>query len=175
MKRVEKYLSELVYGGIDGIVTTFAVVAATVGAGLDSSIVIILGLANLVADGFSMGISAYLSEKSERSLDAKDNTKHTFHKEPVKVGLATFGAFVVVGFVPVVAYVVDQIFTLNLSNLFLISSVLAAVAFAGVGLLKSFIANESKPQAMAETLILGAIAAGVAYYIGDVLEQLVLN
>lgn len=71
MKRIEKYLSEIVYGGIDGIVTTFAVVAATVGAGLDSALVIILGLANLIADGFSMGVSAYLSEKSERAMEAK--------------------------------------------------------------------------------------------------------
>jgi VIT1/CCC1 family predicted Fe2+/Mn2+ transporter len=64
--KFETYLGEFVYGGIDGCVTTFVVVAGAVGAGLDSSIIIILGFANLLADGFSMSIGAYLSSKSER-------------------------------------------------------------------------------------------------------------
>ena len=65
-KRFEKYLGEFVYGGIDGCVTTFAVVAGSVGAGLDSAIIIILGFANLLADGFAMSVGAYLSTKSEQ-------------------------------------------------------------------------------------------------------------
>ncbi|MGE0773135.1 MAG: VIT1/CCC1 transporter family protein [Cyclobacteriaceae bacterium] len=64
--RFEKYLAQFVYGGIDGCVTTFAVVAGSVGAGLDSAVIIILGFANLLADGFSMSVGAYLSAKSER-------------------------------------------------------------------------------------------------------------
>jgi VIT1/CCC1 family predicted Fe2+/Mn2+ transporter len=65
MARLHKYLGEFVYGGIDGSVTTFAVVAGSAGAGLDSQIIIILGFANLIADGFSMSVGAYLSAKSE--------------------------------------------------------------------------------------------------------------
>lgn len=61
----EKYLSEFVYGGIDGSVTTFAVVAGATGANLDPVIVIIMGFANLFADGFSMSVGAYLSAKSD--------------------------------------------------------------------------------------------------------------
>jgi vacuolar iron transporter family protein len=64
--KYQNYLGEFVYGGIDGSVTTFAVVAGAAGAGLDSSIVIILGFANLLADGFSMSIGNYLSTKSEQ-------------------------------------------------------------------------------------------------------------
>ena len=64
--QLEKYLGEFVYGGIDGCVTTFAVVAGSVGAGLDSAVIIILGFANLLADGFAMSIGAYLSTKSEK-------------------------------------------------------------------------------------------------------------
>lgn len=63
--RYQKYLSEFVYGGIDGSVTTFAVVSGSAGAGLDSSVIIILGFANLIADGFSMSVGSYLSTKSE--------------------------------------------------------------------------------------------------------------
>lgn len=62
----QNYLREFVYGGIDGAVTTFAVVAGAVGANLDPSIIIILGFANLFADGFSMSVGAYLSAKSEK-------------------------------------------------------------------------------------------------------------
>jgi vacuolar iron transporter family protein len=66
----QKYLGEFVYGGIDGSVTTFAVVAGAVGANLESSVILILGFANLLADGFSMSVGAYLSAKS-----GKDNYK----------------------------------------------------------------------------------------------------
>lgn len=65
-KRLQEYLPEFVYGGIDGSVTTFAVVAGAAGANLDSSVVIILGMANLIADGFSMSVGSYLSHQSER-------------------------------------------------------------------------------------------------------------
>lgn len=63
--RYQQYISEFVYGGIDGCVTTFAVVSGAAGASLDSSVVIILGFANLIADGFSMSVGSYLSNKSE--------------------------------------------------------------------------------------------------------------
>ena len=65
-RKFQDYLGEFVYGGIDGSVTTFAVVAGSAGAGLESSIIIILGFANLIADGFSMSVGAYLSTKSEK-------------------------------------------------------------------------------------------------------------
>jgi vacuolar iron transporter family protein len=63
--RLGPYIHNIVYGGNDGIITTFAVVAGTVGAALPSYIVVILGLANLLADGVSMAVGAYLSLKSE--------------------------------------------------------------------------------------------------------------
>ena len=60
-----KYVKSLVYGGLDGIITTFAIVAATVGGDQSRNLVITLGFANLLADGISMGLGDYLSEKSE--------------------------------------------------------------------------------------------------------------
>jgi len=63
---LNRYLGEFVYGGIDGSVTTFAVVAGATGAGLNSQVIIILGFANLLADGFAMGVGSYLSHKSEQ-------------------------------------------------------------------------------------------------------------
>lgn len=62
----QNYLRDFVYGGIDGSVTTFAVVAGTLGANLSSRVVLILGAANLLADGFSMAISNFLGTRAER-------------------------------------------------------------------------------------------------------------
>lgn len=61
-----EHLKSAVYGANDGIVTTFAVVAGVAGAQLSSSVVLILGIANMVADGISMGLSNYLGERSQR-------------------------------------------------------------------------------------------------------------
>jgi VIT1/CCC1 family predicted Fe2+/Mn2+ transporter len=62
----QNYLRDFVYGGIDGAVTTFAVVAGTLGADLPTRIVLILGAANLIADGFSMAASNFLGTQAER-------------------------------------------------------------------------------------------------------------
>lgn len=64
-KTPQSYLKDLVYGGIDGTITTFAVVSGVVGADLDAGIVVILGLANLIADGFSMAVSNFLGTRAE--------------------------------------------------------------------------------------------------------------
>src|SRR5688572_10784944 len=62
----ESYLRDWVYGGIDGAVTTFAVAAGVAGANLPSKVVLILGFANLLADGFSMAVANYSGTKTER-------------------------------------------------------------------------------------------------------------
>ena len=69
----QNYLRDWVYGGIDGAVTTFAVVAGVIGAGLSAQTVLILGAANLLADGFSMAASNYSGTKTER--DDKDRLR----------------------------------------------------------------------------------------------------
>jgi vacuolar iron transporter family protein len=61
----QSYLRDFVYGAVDGIVTTFAVVAGVAGAGLEERVVIILGAANLFADAFSMAVSNLLSSRAE--------------------------------------------------------------------------------------------------------------
>ena len=62
------YLRDFVLGAMDGTVTTFAVVAGVAGAGLPSGVAIVLGIANLLADGFSMAAGNYLSTKTDRQL-----------------------------------------------------------------------------------------------------------
>lgn len=69
----KEYIAEFVYGGIDGVITTFAVVAGSAGAELAVPIVLILGFANLIADGFAMSVGSYFSAKSEN--DSYDKHK----------------------------------------------------------------------------------------------------
>lgn len=72
------YLPDGVLGGIDGCVTTFAVVSGAVGAGFAGTVALILGCANLVADGFSMAVSNYQSKKAqEESLEQARRTEET--------------------------------------------------------------------------------------------------
>lgn len=70
------YFKEVIYGGIDGIVTTFAVVAGFAGAALSTdqttqlsfAVVLLFGLANLFADAASMGLGNFLSVRSEKDI-----------------------------------------------------------------------------------------------------------
>ena len=64
-------LRDVVYGGIDGAVTTFAIVAGVEGAGLSQTVIIALGIANVLADGFSMAASNYSGTKAERDNIAR--------------------------------------------------------------------------------------------------------
>ena len=228
-QRIQDYLSEFVYGGIDGSVTTFAVVAGSVGAGLDSAVIIILGFANLIADGFSMSVGAFLSAKSEHENYEKHKAieyweiEHLREKEiqeireiyeakgfegelleqvvnkitsdddvwvdtmmkeelemtlddksPFNVGLSTFTSFIIVGLIPLVVYLWDFFSPIG-KNLFLYSCLMTSVAFIMVGFLKSMVTGTSKLRSTFETLMLGAIAAVLAYFVGDLLENLFTN
>jgi len=179
-ERFEASLGEFVYGAIDGTVTTFAVVAGAAGAGLSSKIIVILGFANLVADGFSMGASSYLSAKSKRDLKIKKSAEngsehnphdHSHGETPLVDGLTTFASFVVVGLIPVILYVLDAMFGWHIAGgqLFLWSSVLTGITFISIGLLKAYVTKTRPLRAAAETFILGAIAAVLAYALGDLL------
>lgn len=64
-KKQHNFLRDVIYGGVDGAVSTFAVVSSVVGGGLNNNYVLIIGFANIVADGFSMAASNYLGTKSE--------------------------------------------------------------------------------------------------------------
>jgi len=75
-----KYIKNIIYGGLDGIITTFAIIAASVGANLESKYIIAIGFANLFADGISMGMGDYLSSYFEHNyiLSEKEKEEYEF-------------------------------------------------------------------------------------------------
>ncbi|MBP7807615.1 VIT1/CCC1 transporter family protein [Candidatus Saccharibacteria bacterium] len=174
-QHLEDYLSEFVYGGIDGAVTTFAVVAGATGARFDSKVLLVLGFANLIADGFSMGVGSYLSTKSEQQLMEKKGESITDEPSPVINGVTTYASFILVGLVPLLVFTADFVFDLGMNNMdaFYLTAFMTALAFVGIGLLKSRVAQAPRVRSIMETLVLGVIAAGLAYVLGDLLEKLI--
>ena len=75
-----KYIKNIIYGGIDGIITTFSIIAACFGANLDVKYIITMGVANLIADGFSMGFGDFISSFFETKyiLSEKDKESYEF-------------------------------------------------------------------------------------------------
>lgn len=149
----KKYLPEFVYGGVDGIVTTFAVIAGAVGATLSAHIILILGFANLFADGFSMAASNYLS-----------HTEKNPERHPFKTALATFASFVVIGFIPLFPFVFFEHFKVESAVVF------TALAFLIVGYVKGHVAKRHKGRTMFETIAIGGVAACIAFYAGKIID-----
>lgn len=159
------YLRDLVYGANDGIVTTFAVVAGVAGARLSPSIVIVMGIANLVADGFSMGASSFLANRSENAARHAEG-RESSEPFPARHGAATFGAFCVAGFMPLLAYVAD------VPHPFPVSCLLAAATQFAVGALRAIVTPRSWWRAGLEMLAVGTAAAVLAYAAGAVVQSL---
>lgn len=157
----QHYLRDIVYGAIDGIVTTFAVVAGVAGGALSSSIVLVVGVANLVADGLSMGVGNYLSIRSNESARMRQNLPEE-EASPVRHGIATFGAFVVAGAIPLLPYALSAPPELR----FPLATLFTLAALFAIGSLRSLVTAQRWPAAGMEILGLGAAVAAVAYGAG---------
>lgn len=155
------YIRDLVYGANDGIITTFAVVAGVAGGSLSHTAVLVVGIANLAADGLSMAVGNFLSIRANESArEVEDLPEEEAH--PWKHGLATFVAFVVAGAVPLVPYVLG----LGRGDDFGWSVFLTLSALFGVGAARTAVTLDRWWRAGLEMLSLGVVVAGVAYGAG---------
>ena len=174
LKNIEyRYLPEFVYGATDGVVTTFAVVAGVLGASLSSAIILILGFANLFADGFSMATSDYLSTKARNDLRKRIKFPNT---NPLKSAFMTFFAFFVIGFIPLLSFVIATI-TKNpylVERQFLHSIMLTFFSLCIIGWWKGKISKKSEIKSMIQTVSIGGIAALIAFFIGYLIKRLLV-
>lgn len=161
------YLGDLIYGANDGLITTFAVVSGVTGAALEARIILILGFANLLADGFSMGASNFLSIRSAedvRSAEGRDAQEPFAHRHAV----STFTAFVIAGTIPLLSYVFptgDRAFPIAVG--------LTLTCLFGIGAARSMVTTRPWLRAGGEMLVVGATAALVAYGVGAFIERIV--
>lgn len=224
---IGSYLSDFVYGGIDGSVTTFAVVAGVTGASLPLTIVLILGFANLFADGFSMAVGNYLSTKSRKEFAEKirkseEHSVHTVpeeereeireilsekgfsgrqlseavdiitadkevwvdtmmkdefgiledHTSPLRSGAVTFVSFNIIGFIPLLAYVLAYFIPVISGKTFELSVALTSAALFIVGSVKARVVDKKWYAAGTETFLVGGLAAVIAYLVGYFLRGL---
>lgn len=167
-----RLLKAAVYGANDGIVTTFAVVAGVAGASLAPKIVIILGIANMIADGMAMGFGDYLGERSEQNM-RKKHTGRSTSKGLWKSGLVTFVAFVIAGSLPLLPYFLRAIGAPIIeSSQFNLSILSTAGALFLVGSLRTKFEERLWIYGGLEMLGIGAIAAVAAYLLGGWIETL---
>ena len=164
----QHYIRDLVYGANDGVITTFAVVAGVTGGTLQPIAVLVLGVANLLADGLSMGVGNYLGIRSdERVREAQQLPE--LEASPIRHGVATFMAFVAAGTVPLVPYVVPG----NATNRFASSAILSLAVLFAVGAARSRIGSGRWWRNGLEMLGLGAIVGAAAYGAGALVAGLV--
>lgn len=162
------YIRELIYGANDGIITTFAIVAGVAGGGLSTRVVLIMGAANLLADGLSMAVGSYLSIRSYESvLEAQGKPEEEAY--PFRHGLATFLAFAAAGLVPLTPYMLPEF---DLAR-FPLATLLTMTTLFCVGAARSRISRDRWWKAGLEMLMLGAVVAAVAYWSGSLVASLV--
>lgn len=142
-------ISPIIYGSVDGLITTNSIISSVQGANLNPFNVIIFGFANLLADGFSMGISSYLSSDSIRD------------------GIATFIAFVTIGATPILPFLSHQF----KDNNYQLSHILTTVALFIVGFIKGYLKGESMLKHAIIVTIIGGATTIIAYYVSKELKK----
>ena len=161
------YIRDWIYGANDGLITTFAVVAAVSGGALSTRTVLIVGLANLLGDGLSMGVGNYLSIRShEGALAALGQPEE--EASPARHGFATFLAFMIAGAVPLAPYALGGSGT---AGLFASVGLTFATLFT-VGALRASVTVSRWWTAGAEMLALGLVVALAAYVSGAIVAAL---
>ena len=159
------YIRDAIFSASDGLITTFAVVAGAYGASLPPSVVIIMGFANLFADGFSMSSGTYLGVKSEMEFEEAEGENHLGNGSALRQGMITFVAFVGAGFLPITPYV------FGLPNKFLLSLLIVFVSMFLVGTVRAKFTKKGYLESGLETLFIGGFAAVVAFAIGFLIDK----
>jgi VIT1/CCC1 family predicted Fe2+/Mn2+ transporter len=160
------YIRDLIFGANDGIITTFAVVAGVTGGALTPKAVLVVGAANLFADGLSMGVGNYLSIRSHESAREAEMLPEQ-EARPVRHGVATFLAFVAAGLLPLMPYVAPIAV-----ERFALSLFLTMTALFGIGASRALVTVERWWRGGLEMLLLGVAVAGAAYGSGALAAKL---
>jgi VIT1/CCC1 family predicted Fe2+/Mn2+ transporter len=224
------HFEDFIYGSFDGSVTTFAIVAGAIGASLSPLIVLILGFANLAADGFSMAAGNYQATKARIEFIQKERRREEWEVEnmaesereeireiyakkgfanelldeivrvitarkkvwidtmmkeelglieddrkPLHTAVSTGAGFVLIGMIPLAPFIFLHVagLQISVSQSFLYSVGFTGAAFFLIGMIKGKIVKKSLIRSGLITLLIGSIAATVAYLVGHALSTIV--
>ena len=166
MGTLRVYVKDIFYGANDGIVTTFAVVAGSVGASLSTNVILILGFASLIADAFSMGSSNYLGTRSEKEIAEADGK--VYEGSLYIPAVLTFVSFIVAGSLPLLPYLFID------GGSFLIASVATGVTLFTIGAVLGHLLLRRRWYVWGfEMLVAGGTASVIAFIIGKVIGQII--
>lgn len=152
-----------VLGGVDGIITSFAIASSSHAGGLASKVVFVVGFSSLLADGLSMGISEYVSSSGAEARREKDDGGSTRRTSTLLLGLSCFLSFVVSGTVPISTYLLSN------GNLLSCAS-FSAVCLVLLGAARTFVSGEPLLWGVFQTLSLGSLAGLASFGMGFLLE-----
>ncbi len=163
MRTIKHYIRDIIYGANDGIITTFAIMAGVVGANLSPSIIVIMGFANLFADGFSMAISNY------QAIESEGDARGSRAVHPLGSAVVTFLSFFIAGLIPLLPYLILPRGT----DMFVPVLTATGIALFIIGALRASFARKHFIRTGVETMFVGALAATIAYGVGAFVESLV--
>lgn len=223
------HFEDFVYGAFDGAVTAFAVVSGAFGASLAPTVVLILGFANLFADGFAMAVGSHQSTKARIDFIKKERRREEWEienlkeeekeeiydiykekgfagklldeivevitrrkkvwldtmmkeelgliedgKRPIAGAISTFVGFNIIGIIPLIPFIFLYVGDFNISEFhsFLYSVVFTGIAFLVIGVIKGKVVKQSIIRSGFVSLLVGGIAAGVAYSVGLLLANI---
>lgn len=171
---LRKFLPECMYGGMDGLITTFAIIVGAFGAGFDTTIIIVLGLASIFADAFSMAASNYVSQKSSCHIKLTNDDGICEPGLAFKTAVATFLSFMVAGFITIFPFLLS-LFSNHFSAFAIYYSVaLTFVLFFLIGFFEGKISKQNAIAFGIRTFVIGIIAASVAFGTGWFIESLII-
>jgi len=161
---LKHYMSDIIYGASDGIITTFTIVSGVAGAKLSTFIIIILGIVSLFGDGISMGASRFLSIRAGASVREIDRG----YLDPIYHGVCTFLAFLIFGMIPLISFILPELPWVDSAdtNRFLMSSIFSAFSLFIVGSLRILVIKKYWLRGGLEMLVIGSLVAIISYSVG---------
>jgi len=173
--RLSNHVRGVVFGGMDGILTTFALLAAAAGTKTSHSLTLVIGISTVLADALSMAAGEYLSAKAEEELQGAAFKRPKEEPHPMEKGLAMFVAFTLFGSMPLLGFVVTAMLARGSQYSFQLSVLITGVTLFTLGTIKTSFGAGVWWRSGMEVTVIGGAAACVAYFTAQVVDYLMAS
>ena len=157
---MKSFISEFIYGGMDGIITTIAIISSVIGADISTQYALVLGMANVLSDGFSMGISRF---NSLVDLQKEGNKFYPYYS-----AFFTFVFFVIMGSIPLIPFLFVSIQNEKMMQYMLLF--FGLLSFVIIGTIKG-IYTKKIVKSLVEVILIGSLGAFIAFYVSKTMKE----